>query len=153
MIEIVELNQKLDLFNQAVELFWEQWGNPKNYEFYHDCIRHSCQSDSDLPRFYIAVQNNSIIGTYALLRNDLISRQDLFPWLACLYIIPELRGNKLGSLMLEHAVQQATEKGFKNLYLCTDLDGFYEKYNWSYLSSGYIFNGDPTKIYVRQTNQ
>ncbi|XEC92953.1 GNAT family N-acetyltransferase [Paenibacillus tarimensis] len=151
MIEIQKLQNRMDLFDEAVRVFWGQWGSQTNYNFYHDCMFHSCHSSCDLPRFFIAVQDDSIIGTYALLRNELISRQDLYPWLACLYVVPELRGRKLGSVLLNHAVEETGKKGFKNLYLSTDLNGYYEKYGWTYLSEGFMLNGDPTKIFVKQT--
>ncbi|OKP98256.1 GNAT family N-acetyltransferase [Paenibacillus sp. P46E] len=67
---------------------------------------HSMKTEDGLPRFYIAVQNGSIIGIYALLRNDLISRQDVFPWLACLYVVPEFRGQKMGAKLLQHALHE-----------------------------------------------
>ncbi|WP_406622013.1 GNAT family N-acetyltransferase [Bacillus atrophaeus] len=138
------------MFEEAVDFFWGQWGNPDNYAFYRDCITHSFDSRSVLlPRFYIAVQNDSIIGSYALLRNDLISRQDLFPWLACLFVVPKLRGNEIGCALLRHALKEAHIKGFENLYLCTDLEGYYEKYGWVYIKNGYIFNGEPAKIYKK----
>lgn len=152
MVELFEISEKLDLFEEAVNVFWKQWGSDSNYAFYYDCMKHSCISKSDLPKFYIAMKDSSIIGTYALLRNDLISRQDLFPWFACLFIVPELRGNKLGSLLLEHAVKEAAKKGFNKLYLSTDLENYYEKYQWEFFDKGYIFNGHKTKIYVKSTH-
>lgn len=148
-MEIYELGERRGLFEEAVEFFWKQWGNQENYLFYQDCMLHSCDSKSDVPRFYIAIQNNSIVGSYALLRNDLISRQDLSPWLACLFVVPELRGNALGSVLLRHAVTEGQKKGFEKLYLCTDLEGYYEKYGWSYMQKGYMFNGEATNIYVK----
>ena len=151
MFEIYELKERTDLFDEAINFFWKQWGTQENYKFYQDCIIHSCDTKSDVPRFYIAVQNNSIIGSYALLRNDLISRQDLSPWLACLFVVPELRGNEFGAALLKHAVEETHNKGFENLYLCTDLEGYYEKYGWDYMKNAYIFNGDPTKVYVKST--
>lgn len=151
MFEIYQLNERPDLVDETINFFWNQWGSQGNYKFYKDCIIHSCETSSDLPRFYIAVQNDSIIGSYALLRNDLISRQDLTPWFACLFIVPELRGNEFGAALLEHAVKETNKKGFESLYLCTDLEGYYEKYGWSYLKESYIFNGDPTKVYVKST--
>jgi GNAT superfamily N-acetyltransferase len=147
MVEVFELRHKMEYFDEAVKVFWNQWGSQSNYNFYQDCMLSSCTSDSDLPRFYIAVQNNSIVGTYALLRNDLISRQDLFPWFACLFVVPELRGNKLGATLIEHAMRETRNLGLSKLYLCTDLEGYYEKYDWTLLALGYMFNGDATKIY------
>ncbi|WP_255253181.1 GNAT family N-acetyltransferase [Brevibacillus laterosporus] len=147
MIEVFELRNKMEYFDEAVKVYWNQWGSQSNYKFYHDCMFNSCTSNCDLPRFYIAVRNNSIVGTYAILRNDLISRQDLFPWLACLYVVPELRGNRVGSILLKHAKEETKRLGLTKLYLSTDLEGYYEKYNWTFLTTGYIFNGDATKIY------
>ncbi|OXM16129.1 GNAT family N-acetyltransferase [Paenibacillus herberti] len=147
MIEIYSLKDKTEDFERAVQLFWDQWGTENNFPFYHDCILHSMKTDSDLPSFFIAKMDESIIGTYALLRNDLISRQDLFPWLACLYVAPEYRGQGIGSKLLQHARQETGKKGYNNLYLSTDLNGYYEKYGWVHSSSGYIFTGDETKIY------
>ncbi|WP_251550447.1 GNAT family N-acetyltransferase [Neobacillus muris] len=151
MIKIYEIKDRMDLFDQAVDFFWKQWGSTENVRFYHDCMKHSCNAKSELPRFYLALQNDQLIGSYALLTNDLISRQDLTPWLACLYVIPELRGKGFGSLLLQHAAKEANKKGFENFYLCTDLEGYYEKYGWSYMAEAYIFNGQPTKVYVKTT--
>jgi 8-oxo-dGTP diphosphatase len=110
-------------------------------------------SGEDLPKFYIAVHNDTIIGTYALLRNDLVSRQDLFPWIACLYVDPDFRGKNFGARLVDHAVKEAAQKGFKNLYLCTGLEAYYEKLGWSQLTNGYTLSGDPTKIYVKETSR
>ncbi|SFF48056.1 Acetyltransferase (GNAT) domain-containing protein [Paenibacillus algorifonticola] len=147
MIEVFELRDKMAFFDEAVQMYWDQWGSESNFKFYQDCMLHSCTSVCDLPRFYIAVQNDSIVGTYALLRNDLISRQDLFPWLACLYVVPELRGNKVGARLLKHALEETKSLGLTKLYLSTDLEGYYEKYDWTYLTTGYLFNGEAAKIY------
>jgi uncharacterized Zn finger protein len=38
MIKILELSQRKDLFDAAVKVFWEQWGNEQNYKFYQDCM-------------------------------------------------------------------------------------------------------------------
>ncbi|MEE4561455.1 GNAT family N-acetyltransferase [Paenibacillus polymyxa] len=138
-------------FEKAVQLFWNQWGTANNIMFYHDCILHSINTDSDLPSFYIALENESIIGTYALLRNDLISRQDIFPWLACLYVSPEQRGRNIGALLMKQALQETEKKGHNKLYLCTDLNGYYEKYGWSHITNAYIFTGDETKVYEAST--
>ena len=151
MIEIYSLKDKAELFEKAVQLFWNQWGTQNNFKFYHDCMLHSLKPDIDLPSFYVAVEDESIIGTYALLRNDLISRQDIFPWLACLYVSPERRGREIGSLLLRHALQETEKRGHRKLYLCTDLTGYYEKYGWSHIANAYLFTGDETKVYEAST--
>lgn len=38
------------------------------------------ETESDVPRFYVLLDEDRIVGGYALLGSDLNSRQDLFPW-------------------------------------------------------------------------
>jgi GNAT superfamily N-acetyltransferase len=147
MIEIIEISEKIELMEEAINFFWKQWGNSKNYSFYKDSIVNSTDPNKDLSKFYLALQGEKIVGIYAILRNDLISRQDLVPWIGCLYVTPDARGHSLGSKLLEHAKEQAKSKGFEKLYLCTTLENYYEKYGWQYDGIGYYFNGEETKIY------
>ncbi len=100
-------------------------------------MTHSDKTTDGLPAFYVALLNESIIGTYALIRNDLNSRQDLYPWLACLYIEPAYRGRAFGSRLLEHAVQETEKRGFNTLYLTSDLEDYYEKYGWTHSTEAY----------------
>ncbi|MFS0881841.1 GNAT family N-acetyltransferase [Bacillus sp. 7586-K] len=151
-MQIVELKDRNSLFDKAVQVFWKQWGNENNYKFYEDAIVHSCTTSSDIPRFYVAIENGQIIGTYALLRNDLNSRQDLCPWLACLYVVEEYRGSAIGSKLLQHSLQEAAKKGYDKLYLSTDLEDYYEKYGWRNSGLVYGVSGDPIKLYEKETD-
>ncbi|MCU9614913.1 GNAT family N-acetyltransferase [Caldibacillus lycopersici] len=134
-----------------MQVFWEKWGNEDNYPFYEDAIVHSCSS-SDFPKFYVAIDNEPIIGTYALLRNDLNNRQDLCPWLACLYVDEKYRGKEIGSKLLQHGLMEAAKKGYKKLFLATDLEGYYEKYGWKHSGLVYGASGYSINFYEKETN-
>lgn len=150
-MQIFCLNEKVEQFDNAVQVFWRQWGTDRNFNFYHDCMLHSLKTEDDLPKFYMAMQNDSIIGTYALLRNDLISRQDIYPWLACLYVAEEFRGNNIGVELMQHAIRETRKMGHASLYLTSDLEGYYEKNGWVHLSNGFSIFGEETKIYAAKT--
>lgn len=150
MIQIFDIREKSELLQDTIDYFWEKWGSDSNVKFYHDCIERSLETQSDLPRFYIAMEGNKIIGSYALLRSDLNSRQDLFPWFACLYIEPNYRGKNIGTQLQNHAITQVELKGYRKLYLCTDLSSYYEKNNWNHIGKGYSVHGDETRIYEYQ---
>ncbi|MDF2724855.1 MAG: family N-acetyltransferase, partial [Paenibacillus sp.] len=66
MVQIYDLKEKPELLESAAQMFWGQWGSEHNYRFYYDCMLHSISTESELPRFYIAMQHQSIIGMYAL---------------------------------------------------------------------------------------
>lgn len=147
MFEIVDIRQKPEKVQDAVQYFWKQWGTESSFHFYRDCMERSVETESDVPRFYVMLDGERIIGGYALLRSDLNSRQDLFPWFACLYVEPEYRGKKLGEQLQNHAIREVQAKGYDRLYLCTDLTEYYEKNNWTHIGKGYLLDDEETRIY------
>lgn len=150
-MEIIELRETNDLLEKGIQIFWKEWGSESNFRFYEDSMVHSIFSD-DLPCFYVAIEKGNIIGTYALLRNDINSRQDLCPWLACLYVDEKHRGQGIGSKLLQHGLQEAVSKGYKKLYLTTDLEGYYEKYGWKHSGKVYGVSGESIKLYEKSTS-
>lgn len=150
-MKIIAVHEHPHLFDSAVQYSWEKWGTEENFTFYQDCMIHSGKTEDGIPRFYAAIENEEIMGTYALIRNDLNSRQDLHPWLACLYVDPNSRGKKLGARLLDHAIEEAAKLGFKKLHLQTDLQGYYEKYGWTHSGEVYGASGDSVKLYEKDT--
>jgi predicted N-acetyltransferase YhbS len=97
------------------------------------------------------LRDDIVIGSYGLIVNDFISRQDLWPWLAALYIEEYERGKELGSYLLEHGRAEAAKLGFQILYLSTSHVGYYEKYGWRFIGYGYDVGGESTRIYEINT--
>ncbi|GGG32356.1 hypothetical protein GCM10011344_36610 [Dokdonia pacifica] len=148
----IELITKDHIFlEKGIAYFWKQWGSESNFDFYKDCIENSLSIDNALPKFYLMIEKNTIIGSYALLTNDIISRQDLMPWFACLYVDKAYRNQGVAKKLLTHGLNESSKKGYDTLYLCTDLEGFYENSGWIYYATGYNVNGDKTKIYSQKT--
>ena len=145
MYKIVNVLERMDIFEDAVDYFWKQWGDESNRNFYVDSIKHS--SITGIPSFYIALKDNEIVASYSLMMNDMISRQDLTPWFACLLVSPEERGVKLGAVLQRHAIKRAKRKGYKKLYLITNLDNYYENNGWEYFAKGYLESGKEKKLY------
>lgn len=150
MITIVNVRDHAELLEQAVQYFWTHWGTESNFNFYKDCIIQSCTTDSEIPRFYLAMEDEQIVGSYALLRSDLNSRQDLCPWFACLHVESSHRGRRIGALLQKHAAEEAGKMGYSRLFLCTDLERYYESTGWSYIGTGYVLDDQKTNIYAYQ---
>lgn len=149
MIAIQNVKQYAGGLEAACTYIHSQWGNQDNYAFYYDALKHSGGADQPLPHFYLLLEEEQIIGCYALITNDFISRHDLYPWFACLFVEPEFRGKELGKMMMKHALKEARNKGFDTIYLTTDHQDYYEKYGWERLEDGYEPSGKQTRIYRR----
>ncbi|MCL2226132.1 MAG: GNAT family N-acetyltransferase [Oscillospiraceae bacterium] len=100
-----------------------------------------------MPRWYLALSEDNIIGCYGLIDNDFMVRTDLCPWLCALYIEPTERGKQLGEKLLIHSRCEAAHLGFGKLYLNTDHIGYYEKYDWRYLGDFAHQDGSDARVY------
>jgi N-acetylglutamate synthase-like GNAT family acetyltransferase len=148
-IEIIELSHRTDLLYDGITYFWKCWGNDSNYKFYKDCIENSLDNKNSLPKFYLALIENEIVGSYALLTNDIISRQDLMPWFACLFVNEEHRNKGIAGQLIQHGLVETYKKGFERLYLSTHLNNFYENKGWKHISNGYHIDDSEIKIYEK----
>jgi len=146
---IISIREQPQYLEGAVDYFSEKWKISKL--IYHDCISHSLTTESPLPRWYLMLRENKIIGSYGLIVNDFNSRQDLYPWLCAVYIEETERGHALGSQLLEHGRKEATKLGFHKVYLCTDHVGYYEKYGWRFLCQAYGVSGEPSRVYEAES--
>ncbi len=150
-MNIFEITKKPALQKEAIQYFWKCWGSDDNFKFYEDCMLHSINKDNQLPKFYIALENEQIIGSYALLTNDIISRQDIWPWFACLYVDEAHCKKGYAEMLLNHSLEQAKLMGFENVYLSTDLKNFYERKGWEVFGVGYNLFGEGFNIYTKST--
>ena len=146
-VKIVNVHKYAGGLEKAAQYFHEKWGSKDNYPFYLDAITHSQDATPGLPRFYLMLRGSEIIGAYALLTNDFISRHDLMPWLACLFIEESERGQRLSQRIFDHAKVEVEGLGYSTIYLATDHNGFYDKFGWTRIEDGYDHCGGKTKIY------
>ncbi|MCD1295534.1 N-acetyltransferase [Methanocella sp. CWC-04] len=132
----------------VAQWLWSFWGNTRNYEFYRSLVAH-CKAD-DIPMMYVAYHDGMPVGTVALLRADLFSRQDLFPWMADLYVLPEYRSKGIGSALQDFVLKKAKELGYGTIYLYTPLTGYYEKKGWEYMGNEMERDGEIVRIYKKK---
>jgi GNAT superfamily N-acetyltransferase len=91
-------------------------------------------SDDLIPSTFIA-QGTHLMGSAAIIENDMDTRPELTPWLASVFVAKEFRNYGVGSRLVEHVMEEARKSGIKELYLFTpDRVSFYEKLGLRVLS-------------------
>jgi len=151
--EILSVREHPSLAGDFIAFFQRRWASEDSMMVYDDCIRSCLSSKSPLPQWYAMRLDGRIIAGAGLITNDFISRMDLWPWLAALYVDEEFRGRALGSRLIRHALRDAARLGFDNLYLCTDHIGYYEKYGFEYIGDGHHPWGESSRIYAAPTHR
>lgn len=146
-MKIINLKTNPEYLEQAVHYYQTIWGNESNRALYDNSIRHAVLSRALLPQWYLLIADEKLIGTVGLVTNGFISRMDLIPWIAALYIDPDYRNQGLGGKLLKYVREEAARLGFSDVYLATDHVGYYERYQFKYIADGYHPWGEKSRIY------
>lgn len=100
-----------------------------------------------LPITFVAVEGERLLGTVGLWCCDLISRQDLYPWMAALYVAPEARGQGLAGKLQQHVIGYARAQGYTELFLYSACRDFYERFGWQYIGEGLDYPASAVSLY------
>ena len=118
----------IHLLDEVMDLIFDEWGES-----------FSCSKEEKLNKFKTPIlngenfphayllknDNNDNIGSFLILEHEL-KGSDLSPWLACVVINKKYRGQGYGTILLNH-IKNTIEENFSEIYLTTELVGFYEK--------------------------
>lgn len=146
ILVIEHLGDHIEHIDTVTNWLWREFGKANNYDFFHSIIRHSLIKDK-LPLTFIALRDNELVGTVGLWRSDLVSRQDLYPWLSALYVKEEFRGENIGQELQRFLIGYCRKVGYHELFLYTDICSYYEKTGWIYIEDGIEYSGEHLRIY------
>jgi len=131
---------------QVIDWLWQAFGDGLPREFFASVVNHS-QTPGALPLTFIATEGEQLLGTVGLWRCDLIARQDLYPWLAALYVDEAARGQGLAGKLQQHVQKHAAERGYRELHLWSACRDFYEGYGWHYIGDGLEYPDKTVHLY------
>lgn len=146
-MEIISVRETPKSVETAKIYLKSKWASEASAPVYDDCLESCLTSASPLPQWYLMYDGYDIAGCAGLITNDFISRMDLYPWFCSLYIEPRFRGHGYAKLLIDRAKKDAKKGGFRNMYLCTDFDGYYERYGFEYIANGFHPWGETSRIY------
>lgn len=149
MLKIYNIKDKKEYIKEVAELTQKEWGKPtysKN-EFNAKVSRKICKITKNLdnPLFckLILLSDSSLVGFISIFEHDCNERMDLFPWYATMYVKKEFRGKGYSKILNDSILKEAKNRGFKKIYLKTDLNNYYEKFGAKHLDN----LNDTEKIY------
>lgn len=98
----------------------------------------------------LLTDGDKLVSFLTFARNDCIDDKSLYPWIGFVFTFPEYRVHRYAGRLIERCEELAREHNVKNVYICTDHIGLYEKYGYSYLENRVDIYGDDSRIYIKK---
>lgn len=136
MLEIYNLASKQTYLEEVLTLEMKEWGSDFSLEKLKEkCIKVRKQMQE--PNFckLILLKNDVLLGFVSIFPEDGLEELGLTPWYATLYVKKEYRGLGYAQILNESILREACKRGFKEIYLKTELQGFYEKFGALHLKN------------------
>ena len=130
-MKIFDLKDKREFLHEVMELELLEWSDEvidkeerisKKIDKYNKFVNENnfCK--------LILVDENELIGFISLFPFDGDEEKDLTPWYATMYVKKEFRGKGYSKLLNDAILEVARNRGFKEVYLKTELINYYEKF-------------------------
>lgn len=147
-IRICSLRENPHLFDKARDFVLQAWGDEKSKQFYIEVLLCNIETKGFIPHFLFALtQNEEIVGCVGVALQDFVSCANLYPFLVALFVEASHRKSGIARMLIEKAKFDCKKAGFENLYLCSDLCGFYEKFGFIFHTMAYDVFGFNNRIY------
>ncbi len=139
-MKVYNILEKQEYLNEVLDLELKEWGTytKENLTKKINKVKELLKLDNFAK--FILLDNNNLIGFISLFPTDGEERKDLTPWYATMYVKKEYRGKGYSKILNDALLKYAKEKGYKKIYLKTDLINYYEKFGAIYLEN--LKNGE-----------
>ena len=149
MLKICNIKENQEYLREVAELTEKEWGSKINSEEEFEAKINKKISkiinnfNNPLYCKLLLLDDDILIGFISIFPTDGDERNDLSPWYATMYVKKEFRGKGYSKILNNAILEEAKKRGFKKLYLKTDLINYYEKFGAIFLEN--LSNGE--KLY------
>ena len=136
---VKNIREKQEYLREVVTLTRLEWGNKLDtQEEFNEKVNKKIQNiikGFNNPYFskLILLDDKKLVGFISLFESDGEERLNLKPWYATMYVKKEYRGNGYSKILNDAILKEAKNRGFKKVYLKTELVNYYEKFGAIYV--------------------
>lgn len=128
------LGEHLDILPELARLHFDEWRHFSPDKTLDDrvCKLQELAASRELPFMVVAIDENRLIGSAALVYEDMRTRKELSPWLASVFVKQQFRGKGIATTLVRHIEQAAESRGIRKLYLFTEhARDLYARLGWN----------------------
>ena len=136
-MEVYNLKEKLEYLDEVATLEFDEWASNKE----EDRINRIEKKKDKICNLFshnsfcklILVDNDKLIGFISIFPSDCDEEPNLTPWYATMYVKKEYRKQGYSKMLNDAILEEAERRGFKEIYLKTDLNNYYDKFGAIYI--------------------
>jgi predicted N-acetyltransferase YhbS len=129
----IYLADRPDLIPVLASWFFEEWGR-RNTNLSQEIIEDKLQGRLNrdrAPLVLIRILNDRPIASASIKIQEMETHPQYLHWLGSVYVLPEFRGQGIGSELVRRTIDEARRLDVDELYLYTrDNENFYSKLGW-----------------------
>jgi len=138
-MKICNLKENDAFLQEVVILEHNEWASEPTRD-YENRIKLKCEKVRNLLNQddfckLILVDNDVLIGFISIFPHDSDEFYELTPWYATMYVKREYRGKGYSKILNDAILKEAKKRGYKELYLKTELNNYYEKFGAVYIKN------------------
>lgn len=147
-MKIYNIKEKQEYIKEVAELTEQEWGTYKDIKEFNKKVTKKIEKiknnlDNNNYCKLILLDEDNLVGFISMLETDGEERQDLSPWYATMYVKEEYRKKGYSKILNDAILKETKNRGFKKLYLKSELKNYYEKFGAIYMED--LKNGE--KLY------
>jgi N-acetylglutamate synthase-like GNAT family acetyltransferase len=135
-VKIVPLADKKEFIAELAELHHAEWKhlNPSlTLEGRAEALAASAGREG-IPSIFIATSRGQLVGSAALVENDMNTKPNLSPWLAAVYVKEGFRHRGVATKLITRCENEAVRSNANTWYLYTEFASkLYEKLGWHHM--------------------
>ena len=135
-MEIISLAEKKEFVSELAELHHAEWRHLSpslTLQKRVEAIENAAGRDG-IPKIFIATSGSQLIGSAALVQQDMDSKPDLSPWLAAVYVKEGFRHQGIATALIARCENEAVQSKANTWYLYTEFASkLYEKLGWRHM--------------------
>ena len=151
-LNIFNIKDKLEYLEEVISLEHDEWANDY-LDNRDERIKNKIAKvkkllgDNDFCKL-ILLDGDKLVGFISLFAHDCDKYPNLTPWYATMYVKKEYRRLGYSKILNESILKEAKNRGFRCVYLKTNLNNYYEKFGAKYMGN----INDIEKLYKIELN-
>lgn len=147
-MKIYNVKEKQEYIEEIARLSKLEWAEYDTEEELNNKIEETInkiKKNLDNPSYckLVLLDNDNLVGFISIFPTDGDECQELTPWYATMYVKKEYRGLGYSKILNDAILKEAKSRGFKKIYLKSELKNYYEKFGAKYIKD--LQNGE--KLY------